>query len=193
MVYFDQIQKAIQNGQIHDASLDTLREYQKTLLGAPSNCSPTFLHVFKEAGTLVGSLIAKKESQDAETLRASAAREMHGQSVALELEKIEHFSKISKQVATIDGRLETVERKASRPEICTWGFWFAVIAIIVAICSWLFPRSPAGARPANPPNQKSQTSAFPTQLPALQSPLSSATSNSSTQSISPLTNTLPKP
>jgi len=113
MVYFDQIRKAIQNGQIHDASLDTLREYQKTLLGAPSDWSPTFLHVFKEAGTLVGSLIAKKESQDVETLRASAAREMHGQSVAVELEKIEHFSKITKQVATIDGRLETVERKAS--------------------------------------------------------------------------------
>jgi|ERR1035438_6268119 hypothetical protein len=101
--------------------------------------------------------------------------------------------KLLEQVGIIDGRLKTVEQKAARPEICAWGFWFAVTAIIIAVCSWLFPRSPASAPSAIFDKRPLPQLAAPTNTSIVQSGPSTVTSKSSAQPSISRTNTLPTP
>src|SRR3990172_4182419 len=50
-------------------------------------------------------------------------------------EKIDGIRQIDGRVTTIDNRLSTLEREASRPEFRTWGFWFGLTAILVALAA----------------------------------------------------------
>ncbi|HEY5504287.1 MAG TPA: hypothetical protein VIK28_03945 [Sedimentisphaerales bacterium] len=79
--------------------------------------------------------IARQETLEAEQRVASASTQRHEAEIALEREKLEHFSKIREQVATIDGRLATVEREAARSEFRTWSFWIAVISGFIALAA----------------------------------------------------------
>ena len=79
--------------------------------------------------------ITRQETLEAERRAASTSTQRHEAAIALDREKLEHFSKIREQVATIDSRLATVESEASRPEFQTWGFWLAVLAIIISLAA----------------------------------------------------------
>lgn len=71
------------------------------------------------------------------------------------------LTSLNERVATIDGRLATVEHVAKRSEFRTWGFWFGVVAIIVALLAffrdyfgWTAPASavaPQQIAPTAPP------------------------------------------
>ena len=43
---------------------------------------------------------------------------------------------LNERVSTIDGRLASVEQVATRSEFRTFGFWFGIIAILIALASW---------------------------------------------------------
>lgn len=70
-----------------------------------------------------------KDAYDAEIRRQEDAE--------LEREKVETIRSVAGNVATIERRLSTVERVASRPEFKTWGFWFSSFAIVIATIALL--------------------------------------------------------
>lgn len=85
------------------------------------------------AKDLVDKEIERKEALAAEKRAAIASNQRHEAAIALDREKLEHFSKIREQMATIDGRLASVERETARSEFRRWSFWIAVISGVIAL------------------------------------------------------------
>ena len=149
------ILEAMRDGRLSGYNIAQLRAMSQ-------RCDVYILNRIPEATLAKDSIdkeIARKEALEAEQRAAAASTQRHEAAIALDREKLEHFSKIREQVATIDGRLATVEREASRPEFRTWGFWLAALAIIISLAA-LF-RDYWGWSSPNPAATTSHQSASP--------------------------------
>lgn len=132
MMNFDDIREAEREGKLLDYSIVELRAMSQTCaLWMQSGSCKDAVHT-KDS---VDKEIARKEKLEAEQRAAAAATQRHEAAIALDLEKLKHFSQIREQVATIDGRLATVEREAARSEFRTWSFWIAVISGFIALAA----------------------------------------------------------
>lgn len=133
-----------------------------------------------------------KDAIDAE-IRRKEATETEQRAASLDREKIEAIRNLDGKVATIDGRLTTLERVASRPEFRTWGFWLAFFAIIISIAALLrdyWRWSSAALVPASSPQSVSPAPLSGSPTPA---PVQSAATNRSDVSTSQPTQLPPQP
>lgn len=100
---------------------------------------------------------------------------------------------INESVTSIDGRLASIEREATRPEWRTWSFWIAVIAGILALAAllrdywgWSATSPQSSETSARVPKSKLSTNTVAPQpffaLPAQTSNAPFAVGQSSTQS-----------
>lgn len=156
IVDFNDIIKADRDGTLADYSLPELKEMRRI-------CT---LHLQKQDDFMihpcasVESEIRRKEDAEVEQRIASRDRE-----------KIETIRNLDARIATIDGRLSTLERVASRPEFRTWGFRFSIVAIIIALVA-LF-RDYLGWSYSVPTPPAVSQSAVPSPSNSIQSPNSS--------------------
>ena len=99
------ILKAVREGKLRDYTISDLQAMSQRCIDYIQNRIP-------EATLAKDTLdreIARKDRIEAEQRDASASAERHEASIALDREKLAQFSRIREQVATIDGRLATVE------------------------------------------------------------------------------------